>query len=190
MRSEQQDPRSLARVTHYNNLSVSLHWLVAVTVLALFALGFWMVDLTYYSSWYKTAPHWHKSAGVLLAVLVAFRLLWKVISRVPKPLASHSSLQQRLATTVHVVLYVLLLGILLTGYLISTADGRGIQVFSWFQLPGLGELFAEQADIAGFAHKWCAYVLIVLVFIHAVSALKHHFIDKDTTLRRMWWHKN
>jgi cytochrome b561 len=87
------------------------------------------------------------------------------------------------------LLYLLLFFIVVTGYLISTADNRGIEVFNWFVVPGFGEFFDHQADRAGLVHEWLAYSLIGLVLLHALGALKHHFIDKDATLKRMWWSK-
>ena len=54
----------------YGLVSISLHWLMAVAILGLALLGLWMTDLTYYSPWYRTAPFWHKSVGILLAVLL------------------------------------------------------------------------------------------------------------------------
>lgn len=176
--------------SRYSNLSISLHWVMALLVFGLFAVGFWMVDLTYYSSWYKTAPYWHKSVGIILAMLLIFRIFWRVKAGKPAPLASHSANTRRIASAAHLLLYVTLLSIVLTGYLISTADGRGIEVFSWFEVPGFGELFKEQADIAGALHKWFAYGLMVLVALHALGAVKHHVIDKDATFKRMWWTKD
>ncbi len=72
-----------------------------------------------------------------------------------------------------------------SGYLISTEDGRGIDVFDWFTMPGAGALFSHQADIAGDIHLYSAVVLISLAALHAIAALKHHFINKDNTLRKM-----
>ena len=75
-------------VTGYNKLSKSLHWLSAILVFGMFAAGYWMVDLTYYSEWYKTAPHWHKSVGICLIALTILRLFWKTISSSP-PIYHH-----------------------------------------------------------------------------------------------------
>ncbi len=57
-------------VSRYGLISIVLHWITALAVLGLFAVGFWMVDLTYYSQWYRTAPYWHKSIGILLAATI------------------------------------------------------------------------------------------------------------------------
>jgi cytochrome b561 len=173
----------------YYGTSILLHWLMALIVFGLFGVGFWMVDLTYYSAWYKTAPHYHKSVGIVLALLLLVRLLVLFKKRKPAPLASHSKAVQRASQLTHMMLYLLLFCIVVTGYLISTADSRGIEVFNWFVVPGFGEFFDQQADIAGLLHQWLAYGLIALVVLHALGALKHHFIDKDATLKRMWWSK-
>ena len=74
---------------------------------------------------------------------------------------------------------------MLSGYLISTADGRAIEVFGLISVPALGSLVENQEDIAGVFHKYAAYLLVTLAIMHALAAVKHHFIDKDQTLKRM-----
>lgn len=167
----------------YGWISIIIHWLSALVVIGLFGVGFWMVDLNYYSEWYRTAPHYHKSVGILLAMLTLFRLAWKVYQ--PKPVALGSQLEKRSASVAHRLIYLLLFSLFISGYLISTADGRGIDIFDWFTLPGLGELFAEQEDLSGLVHEWIAYSLIGIAVLHGLAACKHHLIDKDTTLKRM-----
>lgn len=169
----------------YDRTSRVLHWSVAAIVIGLFASGFWMVDLSYYSSWYRTAPFWHKSVGVLLFLMMGYRVLWRLLNGTATPVASHSKAVRRISHLTHLLLYALIFLIICSGYLISTADGRPIEVFGLFDLPSAGELFAEQADRAGVVHKFAAYGLIALAVIHALAALKHHFFDKDETLKRM-----
>ena len=171
--------------SQYGIVAKALHWLSAIAVIGLFGVGWWMVDLNYYSQWYQTAPHWHKSIGILLLVTTLARLLWKALMPSPAPLATQPPIEQKAAKFAHFLLYALMLVIMLSGYLISTADGRAIEVFNWFEVAALGELFANQADIAGVIHEYLAYALILVVVVHALAALKHHFIDKDNTLRRM-----
>jgi len=174
---------------NYSNLQRLIHWLMAVTIVGLFGLGFWMVELTYYSEWYRTAPHVHQSIGFLLLFAWVIRIIVLTVQGKPKALNSHSQLEIHAAHFVHFALYLLLVMLFISGYLISTADGRGIAVFHWFEIPGIGELFPGQADIAGLIHEYSAYTLIALVVLHALGALKHHFIDKDGTLNRMLWQK-
>lgn len=169
----------------YGLTSIAMHWISALVVFGLFGLGFWMVELTYYSSWYKTAPDIHKSVGVLLFVGTLIRLLWGKLNPKPKALAQHKVWEQLIGALVHQALYLLLLSIMVSGYLISTASERGIEVFGWFEVPSLGLLFDDQADIAGLVHQYFSYSLMGLVLLHALGAMKHHFIDKDLTLIRM-----
>ncbi len=169
----------------YGLISKLLHWLIALAVFGLFGLGLWMVELDYYDSWYQKAPHWHKSLGVLLAVTLLIRSLWRWTNPIPQALASHRRWEVRLARLTHITLYGVLFALVVSGYLISTADGRGIEVFNWFTLPSAGEFFERQEDLAGSIHYWLAISVIALACLHATAALKHHFIDRDGTLRRM-----
>jgi len=168
----------------YGLVSILLHWLSAIAVFALFGLGFWMVDLNYYSEWYRTAPHWHKSFGLLLFALTIFRVIWKVITPSPKAIVN-TRVESIFVHSAHGMLYLLLIIIFFSGYLISTADGRGIEVFNWFTIPSIGEIFSQQEDVSGEIHKYSAYVIIGLALLHALAALKHHFISRDNTLKRM-----
>jgi len=170
---------------HYGKLTIFLHWLVALMVFSLFGLGLWMVDLGYYDSWYKTAPELHKSFGILLFVTMLIRLLVKYVQISPTPLASYSAAEKKIGGIMHGALYLVIFVLMISGYLISTADSRGIEVFSWFTVPSLGELFEQQEDIAGLIHEYVAYTLIAMVVLHVLAALKHHFLDKDKTLLRM-----
>lgn len=169
----------------YGLVSILLHWLVALAVIGLFVLGLWMVDLTYYSSWYKTAPFWHKSIGIILAAALFARLLWRFGNPQPKAPSDHKPWEIRLAQITHFLLYTILFGILISGYLISTAKGQGIRVFDWFEVPALVTELPQQADRAGAIHYWLALALMALVILHALGALKHHFIDRDPTLIRI-----
>jgi len=171
--------------TNYGYVSIFLHWLSALSIFALFGLGYYMVDLTYYHQWYKTAPELHKSVGILLFFLMLIRVIWRYKQLTPEHLPSHSNLERKAGKFVHSALYLLVFIIMITGYLISTADGRGIDVFELFVIPGFGSFIENQEDIAGLIHKWLAYVLIAFALLHAIAALKHHFIDKDNTLNRI-----
>lgn len=164
-------------------ISISIHWISAVAIIGLFILGWWMVDLTYYSPYYQTAPLWHTSIGILLAFVTVARLVWRKLN--PSPEATGAAWEKISAVVAHVAMYLLLFGIFFSGYLIPTADGRGIEVFDWFVVPSMGELIEHQGTSSGDFHRWAAYVLMALVAVHALAALKHHFINKDTTLRRM-----
>nr|WP_319534169.1 cytochrome b [uncultured Vibrio sp.] len=170
-------------VENYNIITRVIHWLSALCIVGLFAVGLWMVDLSYYSEWYRTAPHYHRSIGILLAIVTLFRIVWKHMSASPK--SEGKAFEIVTAKLAHSAMYLLLITIFATGYLISTSDGRGIEVFDWFTVPGAGELFPNQSDLAGEIHFYAAWAVILIAGLHALAALRHHFIDKDNTLRKM-----
>lgn len=172
--------------THYGAVSVLFHWLTSVLVAVLFPLGLVMVELDYYDSGYQTYPPLHKALGVILLTLTLLRMLWVfLLSKPPKPLPQ-AKLFKWLAKSVHYLLYLCLLTVLISGYLISTADGRGVDVFGWFSVPAMFDPFDNQADIAGEIHELAAWSLLLLISLHLAGALKHHLVDKDGTLRRIF----
>lgn len=170
---------------HYGLVTVLLHWLVALAVFGLFGLGVWMTGLTYYDPWYRSGPALHKSIGMLLFLLMLTRLGWRLYSPPPAPLPSHSGWERSAARAVHLGLYLLLFALMLSGYLISTADGRPIEVFGLFSIPATLTTIPRQEDLAGAVHWYLALFLMLLVALHVAGALKHHFIDHDHTLRRL-----
>lgn len=171
--------------SRYGFISILLHWAVALTVYGMFALGLWMVTLGYYDDWYHQAPELHKGIGILLMMALVFRVVWRHFSPAPPPLKSYSRNTRLGAAVVHILLYLLLFSILISGYLISTADGKPINVFGLFEVPATLANAGAQADLAGTVHLWLAWGVVVISVLHGLAALKHHFIDKDATLSRM-----
>ena len=166
-------------------MSILLHWLSAAIVIGLFGLGNWMTGLAYANKWYITAPFLHKSFGLTLFFIMLFRVLWRIGGPTPAPLPSHTGFERAAARLAHLGLYVLLFATMISGYLISTADGRAISVFGLFEVPATIAGLPGQEDIAGAVHYYLAVAVMALATLHALAALKHHFVDKDRTLRRM-----
>lgn len=170
---------------HYGWGAIILHWLIAVVLIGMYPLGLYIDSLTYYDPEYRIIPSIHKSIGILIAATLVLRLFWRAINTHPKHIRSHSDVVKLMSKLSHAGLYLLLIIVLFSGYLISTADGRAISVFNWFSVPALPELIEHQEDIAGEIHFFSATTLVSLAAVHAIAALKHHFIDKDPTLTRM-----
>ena len=99
--------------------------------------------------------------------------------------ANHGPLTRVASKLGHLALYGLLLAVIVAGYLISTADGEPISVFGWFSVPATLSGLPDQADVAGEIHLYLAWALVVFAVLHALAALKHHFVDRDPTLKRM-----
>lgn len=169
----------------YGLVPVFIHWLVAIAVFGLFALGYWMVDLTYYDDWYRQGPDIHRSIGILLFAVMVFRVLWRLVDPAPSSLPNHQRWEILAAHAAHGLLYVLLFISMVSGYLISTADGSSISVFDWFEVPSVTGQVKGMEEIAGSIHYWSTWAIMVLAGIHALGALKHHVVDRDRTLLRM-----
>ena len=169
----------------YGLVTILLHWLMAVIVFGLFALGWWMTELTYYDDWYRKGPELHKAIGIILFCFWGLRLVWRIATVSPAPLPDHKKWEVMAAKSVHWLLYIVLLSVFVSGYMISTADGRPIDVFGIFSVPAFATGMENQEDLAGLVHFCVACVLVGLALLHGAAAIKHHIVDKDNTLRRM-----
>jgi len=167
----------------YGWVSIVIHWFMALLVIGMFALGVYMVELNYMDAWYQRAPYIHQSVGLLLLLLLIFRLLWRLNN--PLPVIFAMGFEKIIALLVHRMHYVLMFALMISGYLISTADGRGIEIFTWFEVPAVFPPEKGREDSAGFIHMVLAWGFMGFVLLHSLAALKHHFIDKDRTLLRM-----
>jgi cytochrome b561 len=164
-------------------ISIALHWLSALAIIGLFVLGWWMTGLDYYHDWYYVAPWWHKSVGMLLLFATLARLAWRLANPVPAGLGHR--LERIAAHLGHIALYLLMLVVLVSGYLIPTAKGDAVSVFGWFEVPALISGLPNQATLAGEIHWYASLLLILLAAGHTLAALKHHVIDRNDALLRM-----
>lgn len=169
--------------TQYGWMVILLHWTMALAIFGLFALGLWMTTLDYYHAWYHKAPDIHKSVGMLMLFLLLFRIAWVAVNI--KPEIYGAAWERFIALIVHRMHYVLMLGVMVSGYLIPTAKGAGIDVFGWFTVPALVSFTERQGDIVGLIHLGFAWAVMALAGLHTGAALKHHFIDRDATMLRM-----
>jgi len=169
--------------TSYGWIAIGLHWLMALALFAMFALGFWMTTLTYYDRWYHDAPEIHKAIGMLLLFLLLFRFAWRLLN--VRPQLMGAVWEQVVALAVHRTHYLLLFILMLSGYFIPTAEGVGVDVFGLFSVPATFTFDKAQADVIGKIHWAAAWAMMGLAGLHAGAAMKHHVIDKDATLLRM-----
>lgn len=170
----------------YGLVSILLHWVMAVALVGMYFSGDYMVELEYYDRLYHTLPTLHKATGVVLGGLLLVRLAWLFSQPRPLPAAGNAPELTHLAGKLgHLAIYGLLLLLLASGYLISTAKGHGIQVFGLFELPALLPESKERGELAGDIHEIAGTLFILLVGVHALAAFIHHFYWKDHTLTRM-----
>ncbi|MBF0460164.1 MAG: cytochrome b [Magnetococcales bacterium] len=172
--------------TRFDGVARFMHWSMAVLLMIMVGLGFYATSLTFYDPLYHRALFWHRSLGVLVFGLFLFRFAWR-ISHPPPPLPADMPAWERYAATwTHLALYLLMCLIPLFGYLITTSDGRGVSVFDWFEVPALLPPAKGRETWAGTTHLVLAVLFSVLVALHVAAAIKHHFINRDGILRRMW----
>ncbi|MBI4754836.1 MAG: cytochrome b [Betaproteobacteria bacterium] len=171
-------------VNGYTRTAVALHWVVALIVFGSFPLGLYMVDLPL-SPWKLKLYSWHKWAGVTVFMLALVRLAWRTAHPAPPPAAGVPAWQRRAASATHVLLYLLLLVIPLTGWLMSSAKGFQTVYFGIVPLPDLLPKDKALGDALALVHRSLNYLLATLVVVHMGAALKHHLVDRDETLARM-----
>ncbi|MGR6981119.1 cytochrome b [Testudinibacter sp. P27/CKL/0425] len=174
-----------------SHITISLHWLIALFIFGLMALGVYMSETASYGL-YPT----HKSLGIFIFIFIVIRVLWRWKNGFPKPVGQHAGWEQALAKLIH---WVLLLGTLafpISGMLMAYGGGHGLQLF------GLDLIAANVVDgkrevlnggLAGAAsavHGSLLPIMLAAIFLHIAGALKHHIIDKDNTLKRMFGFKN
>ena len=170
--------------TSYGWASITLHWLMTLMIFFLFGLGLYMVELTYYDAWYKGSLELHKSLGLIMLFLLLLRMVWRQISMTPATLPG-PRWEQRSGHLMHIGLYVVMMLLMLSGFLISSADGRAISVFGLINVPAIPLSISNQEDISGKIHELLAWSLLGMVALHALAALKHQLFNRDNGLGRM-----
>lgn len=164
----------------YGRVSIFFHWGMAVLI------GWQLLKFTDRISegehWIgQTLVPWHVSIGILLLVLIVLRLLWVASQRHQRP--DHAPATAKLVIAGHGLLYVCMLVMPLAGIMVMIGEGYGLTAFGF-------EIFAEDEGIAwaatlGQLHAPLAWVLTALIIGHTAMALIHHYIKKDSTLKRM-----
>lgn len=165
----------------YSRTAIALHWLMGIPLIGLLLAG----EQTMGSHDARFLPSVHASLGLALFVLFCVRLIWR-FGHPPPPALGRNRLQTIAARLVHAILYVAMLLIPLTGWLAYTAHVRksfGVPPASWFgmKIPLLPDFGINWHLV----HNWGGKLLLVFIVLHILAALKHHFIDRDDTLRRM-----
>ncbi|MCB1532772.1 MAG: YceI family protein [Alphaproteobacteria bacterium] len=168
----------------YGLMSKSLHWTMALIILGMLSIGFFMGSMEF-SPLKLQIFGLHKSFGMLILMLAGFRILWKGLSFSPRDLPSHRSWERALAKLVHILLYVAMIGMPLSGWLMSSAGDFPNIFFGLFEVPALTGKDETLFKLMRTVHGTMALGLIVIIGLHVVGALKHHFIDRDETLQRM-----
>lgn len=196
---------------NYGAIAKTLHWIIAVLIIGLLIVGWTMEDAPATSKFMIYTMH--KSFGILVLALVLCRIVWRVADPPPPPAPEIPKLMHIAASLGHFGLYVLMLAMPLSGWILNSAAGRPLNLFTieGWSVPSLTtgleggpnpllsgwmlDLYhllgnPENAepklrDFAGMMHGLLAYAIVALILVHVVAALYHHFVRKDNTLARM-----
>lgn len=169
-------------------MSIILHWVGAIALVAIFCFGTYMTDLPFSPTRLKLY-NWHKWAGISILLLSTWRLVWRLTHPAPalpgKMVQTMPDWQLKAHHATHLALYALFFVVPLVGWAYTSAAGFPVVLFGQFPLP---DLLSPDKELAGLIkpwHKFSAYTLAALVLLHVAAALKHQFLDRDGLLGRM-----
>ena len=175
----------MEQARRYSGVAMVFHWLIAIAVIVNWRLA----ENAHHAASREAGAAImasHKALGITILVLSVLRLAWRLMHRPPPISSTYQPWERILARSVHVIFYVLLIGLPLAGWLASSLRGQGVDIFGLFTLPALP--VGENASLGGTifeAHATAGSIMIYLIALHILGVLKHMFIDKDGNLWKM-----
>ncbi|HEY0722205.1 MAG TPA: cytochrome b [Gammaproteobacteria bacterium] len=171
----------------YGIVAIVFHWLMAVLLIFLIGVGLYMVSLP--DAGFDTTKIvlilYHKENGILALALGALRLAWRVGNVLPTLVETIPDWQKVAARFVHLTFYGLIFALPISGWLMSSAAGIPVYLFGVYTLPDFIPHNDHHFHLLIAIHKWLSYVLIACIALHAGAALRHHFLLRDETLKKM-----
>ena len=169
----------------YTGGAIALHWAIATLIFGAFALGWTMTRIPGITPDKLRFYSWHKWIGVTVLALTVLRVLWRIMHR-PPPLPHSMGIWQRYAAHAgHVMLYMLMIAIPVSGYLYSSASNIPVVYLGLVRLPPMIDPDPVLKLWFRTIHIALDYGLLVLVIGHVTVAVKHHWLDRDGLLYRM-----
>ena len=171
--------------THYDRVAIALHWLIGVALLVQIGFGFALDDIAPRGTPARAGIiNLHKSCGIVLALLIAVRLGWRLKHHPPGWPASIPDWQQRAARLGHRALYACMLVMPLSGYIASNFSKHGIKFFG-VPLRAWGPDSPGVYDLFNGVHVATAWVFAALIIGHVLIALRHA-VARDGVFARIW----
>jgi len=160
------------------------HWVMAALILAQIALGLtaasWRLSPTKLELFF-----WHKSTGMLILLLVALRLLWRLANPAPALPSGMPAWERAAARASHLLLYALMIALPIAGWIVNSASNVPFRIFWLIPLPAVVAPDKSTADLAALVHGGLAALLALVLVAHIGAALRHHFVKRNTVLTRM-----
>ena len=170
---------------YWNVVSRTLHWLMALLILVQALVGWIGSDLER-SPLKIDVLTAHKSLGITLLMLVALRLLWRGTHAAPPPPPDSKRWRIRAAGLSHAALYLLMIALPLSGWLVASTTIIPWKLWWLLPWPSIASPDPDLHALASDLHQVSFICLCTVLAVHVAAALKHHFIDRDDTLTRMW----
>jgi cytochrome b561 len=168
----------------YSALAMLCHWVIAGLVVTQFVLARMAEDLPLGAHKLALLAR-HKSFGMTVLMLAILRLLWRLKNPPPELPAGMTPLERTLARGTHIVFYVLLFAMPLTGWTMSSAKNYSVSWFGLFTWPNLIAKNETAFNFLKATHDTLSNVLFAVAVLHILAALKHHFWNRDNVLLRM-----
>jgi cytochrome b561 len=171
----------------YGLVAIVLHWAIALLIISQLVMGTMMVRLENQRLAFDLIQ-WHKSFGLLTLALVVIRLAWRLANPLPSYPATVPDWEARAARGMHRLLYVLMLVLPLSGWALVSVSVLAIPTLAFylFLVPDLPLDVSEGAEQFWIAvHRQLGYAMMAAVAIHALAALRHHFLLRNGLLVRM-----
>lgn len=165
-------------------IAQAFHWIIVVLVITQFVLGIQYNNLPLGLQKLVVIAR-HKSIGMTIFALAILRLLWRFMNPTPPLPDTLKPYERLLAHVTHFALYAIILVMPVTGWIMSSARNFPVSWFNLVQLPDLVGPNRALYDTMVTIHDALALTLVGVAILHVLAALKHHFILKDDTLRRM-----
>ena len=168
----------------YGSLSIGIHWLMLLLFIAVYGSVELRVFFEKGSVPREALKTWHFMLGMLVFVLVWLRIAVRLTGTTPDIQPAPAKWQDLSAKLLHLALYVLMIGMPVTGWLLLSASGKVIPFFG-LELPALIGANKDLASQLKAVHEFVGTTGYYLLGLHAAAALYHHYIKRDNTLTRM-----
>ena len=175
----------MSETNHYNKVAIFLHWMIALLIIGQLIGGKFMENFAS-DALRSEMIGWHKSFGITVLILSLARLLWRFTYKAPILPTAMKAWEKLVSKLAHIALYVLMIGIPVSGWVMSSAVPWPIKYFYLIEWPKLPvSKTNETVELWSGRHELLAHMMIVLLLLHIGAALKHHFFDKDNVLTHM-----
>ena len=178
------DVRGMQVDTHYGAGARAFHWITVALLAVIIPIGLVMADLPR-GALQDTLFITHESLGLTVLGLTLLRFLWRLTHPAPPPSTDLSPLERKASGSVHILLYIVLLTMPVTGYLFVTFSGIAVHYFGLVEVPALVDKDKPFADLAKFVHINLQWAIYALAAMHIGAALHHHFGRRNDVLQRM-----